>query len=280
MLTKMSLAKKANGSIYVQNISNINEIFDANRTYAKGASVLHMLRGVVGDSVFFRILKNYSNDTAVAYKTAVTADFQRVAETTSWQNLNYFFQEWIYGENYPKYSINWSCYRIAINNYNLNLNLLQTSNSNPLYFTMPIELKITTNAGDTTVRFLNDSQQQSYNFIITGNPIQVTLDPDNKILKEKSGDEPVVVINYFLKQNYPNPFNPATTIEYEILHYDDVKLAVYDVLGREVKILVNEKQKPGPYSVKFSAENLSSGIYFYVITAGPFTDSKKMLIIK
>ncbi|NWG28045.1 MAG: TIGR03790 family protein [Ignavibacteriaceae bacterium] len=83
-----------------------------------------------------------------------------------------------------------------------------------------------------------------------------------------------------LYQNYPNPFNPVTTIKYDIIKSKDVKLAVYDILGREVATLVNEQQQPGSYEVKFDASNVSSGIYFYQLKAGDFIDTKKMILIK
>jgi aminopeptidase N len=277
---KMLEAKRARSSIYVQNPTNINEIFDADRSYSKGCVVLHMLRGVTGDTVFFRVLRKYSSDTALAFKTAVTEDFQSNAESVYGSSLAYFFQEWIYGENYPKYMINWSYIQDENNFYNVSFNLSQQSNSNPVFFTMPAEIKIKTEYGDTLINIFNNSQQQSYSFKVKGKPLSLTFDPGNKILKDKTGDEIAVPVRYYLGQNFPNPFNPATTINYEILKYSDVSLIVYDILGRIVKILVNEKQKPGAYIVRFSSENLPSGIYFYKIISGEFTDSKKMLMIK
>ncbi len=88
-----------------------------------------------------------------------------------------------------------------------------------------------------------------------------------------------------LAQNYPNPFNPATTISYSIPSdikgdVTNVKLIVYDVLGREVATLVNEKQSPGNFNVTFNATHLPSGIYFYKLTAGNFTTIKKMILMK
>ena len=83
-----------------------------------------------------------------------------------------------------------------------------------------------------------------------------------------------------LYQNYPNPFNPTTTIKYDIIKAQDVKLSVYDILGREVATLVNTQQQAGSYEVKFDATNFSSGIYFYQLKAGDFIDTKKMLMIK
>jgi hypothetical protein len=87
---------------------------------------------------------------------------------------------------------------------------------------------------------------------------------------------------YSLGQNFPNPFNPATLIKYSIKDAGNVKLRVYDLLGREIQTLVNEYQKPGEYTAQFSANslNLSSGVYIYKLETDGFTDSKKMLMIK
>ena len=83
-----------------------------------------------------------------------------------------------------------------------------------------------------------------------------------------------------LYQNYPNPFNPSTTIKYQIQDISFVTLKVYDVLGNEVAILINEEKLAGSYEVSFSATNLSSGIYFYKLQAGSFVETKKMILMK
>jgi hypothetical protein len=85
---------------------------------------------------------------------------------------------------------------------------------------------------------------------------------------------------YSLSQNYPNPFNPTTNIKYSITKESQVTLKVFDVLGREVENLVNQKQAAGSYEVNFNASKLSSGIYIYRIKAGDFVQSMKMILIK
>jgi hypothetical protein len=85
---------------------------------------------------------------------------------------------------------------------------------------------------------------------------------------------------YSLSQNYPNPFNPSTSIKFSIPKAGFVKLVVFDILGREAAILVNEFKNLGQYSADFNASHLASGIYFYRIEAGDFTQTKKMLMIK
>ncbi|MFZ1323189.1 MAG: T9SS type A sorting domain-containing protein [Ignavibacteria bacterium] len=86
--------------------------------------------------------------------------------------------------------------------------------------------------------------------------------------------------SFNLSQNYPNPFNPITIINYKCSMFNDVVLKVFDVLGNEVAVLVNEKQNPGSYNVEFDGSNFSSGVYFYKLTAGEFSETKRMVLIK
>ncbi len=91
---------------------------------------------------------------------------------------------------------------------------------------------------------------------------------------------PSTPIRFELYQNYPNPFNPTTTIRYALATNAFVSLRIYDVLGREVKRLVNERQKIGKHSAQFDARNLPSGVYFFRLQAGTFTDTKKLTVLK
>ena len=89
-------------------------------------------------------------------------------------------------------------------------------------------------------------------------------------------------VNYefALEQNYPNPFNPTTSIKYQVASIENVTLAVYNILGRQVAILVNEQKSPGKYEVQFDGSNLSSGMYFYKLTSGEFTQTRKLMLLK
>ena len=289
---EMALAKNAKGSIYVQDISSVSEIFNGNRSYSKGGIVLHMLRGIVGDSVFFDILKTYSNDQKLAYKTAVTADFQRDAEAVSGENLEYFFNEWIYGEGYPKYNIDWNSAWLNNNNYEVTVNVNQTRNTYPDFFTMPVQIRISTSIGDTLLSFFNDQQNQQVKFLVKGNPSSIILDPDNWILKDaitfSESNKISSPIKFGLEQNHPNPlnpFNPTTTIEYRVpelsaVHNTHVKLSVYDILGNQVAVLVDEEQSPGKHSVIFNANGLASGVYIYSLNTGSLVAAKKLVLLK
>ncbi len=120
----------------------------------------------------------------------------------------------------------------------------------------------------TVAKSISDEIQSFYenNF---GYPYVLTVN-DNNINK----------IDFALHQNYPNPFNPATTIRYSIPKTGLVKLAVYDILGKEVKVLTNEEQTAGTHEINFDASRLSSGIYFYRIQSGNYFAVKKMILIK
>ena len=86
--------------------------------------------------------------------------------------------------------------------------------------------------------------------------------------------------DYSLGQNYPNPFNPVTKINFQIPSKGNVTMKVFNQLGQEVAVLVNKVMNAGSYSVDFDASKLSSGVYFYKLTTGGFTQTKKMLFIK
>jgi len=117
--------------------------------------------------------------------------------------------------------------------------------------------------------------QPGVRFTIPGELLTLTAPPSaiNPVGSEVPSD-------FVLKQNFPNPFNPATKISFDIPSASQVKLTVYNSLGKEVQILVNENLKAGSYQVTFNANNLSSGVYYYRLTAGEFTISKVMTLIK
>lgn len=101
----------------------------------------------------------------------------------------------------------------------------------------------------------------------------------SSIDKEEANPE-----TFLLLSNYPNPFNPSTVISYQLAVGSHVTLKIYDMLGKEVRILVNEQQEMGRYTVQFSAEggasSLASGMYFYQLRANDYTSTKKMLLLK
>jgi len=107
---------------------------------------------------------------------------------------------------------------------------------------------------------------------------------DNLIITDVKDEIKSVPTRFALEQNYPNPFNPSTKIKYHLSRLSKVKLEIYDVLGRNVKTLVNKTQNAGDYQITFDASQLSSGIYFYRLSANSgtsnFTSVKKMILLR
>jgi hypothetical protein len=287
----MNLAYYAEGSIWVEDISDPYNIFNYRRTYLKAALVLHMLRGIVGDSTFFDIMRSYSSDPLLVYGSATTEDFQRNAESVCGSSLDYFCEQWIYGENYPVYSIDWYKSLLSGEIYQINITISQEVNSNPSYFTMPIRIRINTSMGDTVVTLFNNQQVQAFQFEIIGNPTSITFDYGNWIMDIVNSisyvNDNITPTKYNLKQNYPNPFNPDTKIKYSIPQSSNVAIKVFDILGSENETLVNEEKVAGNYEVEFDATGLPSGIYFYRLQAESsgrqakdYIETKKMVLLR
>ena len=111
---------------------------------------------------------------------------------------------------------------------------------------------------------------------------------DGLLLKTHNGGGSVSVQNisseipasYSLGQNYPNPFNPITNVKFSIINSEQLKLIVFDIMGREVQTLVNERLQPGTYEVTFDGSMINSGVYFYQMVSGNYKETKRLLLLK
>ena len=274
-------AKTVTGSVHAMDTSNVGTLFNFQRTYQKGAMVLHMLRHVIGDSMFFRSMRSYADDPRFRFKTATTEGFQSVCESVSGRQLGYFFDEWIYGEKYPLYSYEWSV-KPSGSEYEVTIRVGQTTRTaNPAFFAMPIDFRLSSSGWDTTVVLFNSSNNQVFTFNVSHIPVTITLDPDGWILHDIVNS--LIPTKYTLEQNYPNPFNSGTKIVFAIPATgikQAVSLRVYDILGREVATLFNDQELPGTYDATFDGTGLASGIYFYRLQAGSFVETKKCVLLR
>ncbi|MCU0407258.1 MAG: immune inhibitor A [Ignavibacteriaceae bacterium] len=187
-----------------------------------------------------------------------------------------------------------SSFTAAVFNTEVILNWATSSELNNMGF--EIERKsLSNNNGWQTIGFVegsgNSTTPKDYSFT-DKNPIKGTLlyrlkqidfDGSYKIYTTE-GVQFEGIYDYALEQNYPNPFNPSTVINYSIPAAGQVNLTVYNLLGSEVTVLVNEYKEAGNYSIEFSTEDLKnslgSGVYIYTLKAGSFTQTRKMVVIK
>lgn len=173
------------GSIFIEDTTNAWNIFGT-IVYDKGAWVLHMLRHVVGDSTFFDILRAYYSDPRFAHGSADTEGFQDVCEMVSGMDLDYFFQEWIYGTYYPKYRYSYTYEPVGGDYYDVFVHVDQTQTTDPAFFTMPMDIAINTSSMDTTVLVFNDPRHKDFAVRVISAGINVNLDPDKWILRTVS----------------------------------------------------------------------------------------------
>ena len=124
------------------------------------------------------------------------------------------------------------------------------------------------------------SSLTAFGYYSFGNVKLIPRDSMDVVIVTSITHEDVMPESFSLEQNYPNPFNPSTVIRYNVTEQTNVKLVIYDALGRTIKTLVNTTQAPGSYNVNFKADRLASGVYFYRLDAGKFSAIKKMLLVR
>jgi len=270
------------GTIFVENPNSVGNIFDGNLSYNKAGWIVHMLRGVMGDSLFFESLQSYVYHDSLAYGAVTTDDFQTVCENVSGLDLGDFFQQWIYGEYYPQYAVSWE----MLDTDELIVTIEQTQNWQT--FRMPIQLNVTTPTETLSFTVENESTYETYNLgLIGADVIDVKLDPDNWILK----DVVYLSIDSNLPQSeqlviypaYPNPFNPETTLSFfipENIGQSLAKVVVYDLKGSLVSIIWDGSIQPGLFTLKWKPKNVASGSYFIRLTTLNTSYSQKVQLVK
>lgn len=173
------------GTIFVHDPeNNPGNIFSGALSYNKASWVVHMLRGVMGDDTFFPAVRKYlGGEDLSTYRSVTTAEFQGYMEAEHGASLDWFFQEWIYGEYYPTYLLDWDTVENG-GNHDFTLNLEQLYQTTRQLFTMPVKVRISLEGGqDTTVTVWNDRAVQQFSFSFPAKPVRVQVDPDNWILK-------------------------------------------------------------------------------------------------
>ena len=267
------------GTVYLQEIDDPFNIFQG-IIYNKGAWVLHMLRGILGDDDFFETLLLYSTDSEFAYKHATTEQLQVVFEEVSGMNLQYFFDQWIYEERYPKYEYN---YEYNSDNGVLGISIDQTQgNLNWLeVFTMPIQLKINFGNGtDTLVTVFNDQQLQYFSFELNQEVSDIEFDPDNWILKNAIYNPNMTVdVKEFISRQiniYPNPNTGTFFIDLPEQINSEVSLHIFNMNGQLIYSTILNAHKNE--RVKINAGFIQKGFYMVELTHAENKWVKKLIV--
>lgn len=260
-----SITSQPTGNLYLYDsqLTDVGRIFSSRLTYNKGSMVTNMLRYIMGDTNFFQALRNYLSDATLAYKYAVTPQFQAHLEAVHGSSLQEFFDDWVYKEGYPTYAIN--AYNSGVNQATVVINQTQSITNSAQtgyvsFFEMQVPVRLNlSNSTTLDVRLNNTFGGQSFNVALpAGTTITgVTFDPNKDIISRNS--TATLSSDDFTFSNqvslFPNPSNEY--VEIELPDYAQLqKVNFYTILGQKA-FETNTN--------KINISGLSDGVYSIII---------------
>jgi aminopeptidase N len=255
--------------------------------YEKGGVVTHMLRYVLGDSLFYDAFAAYR--LAYEYESATTVQFKQTVEGVYGQSLDWFFDEWIYDVGWPDYEYSWLGTSLG-DSFTINLVIDQVQTNGPVY-TMPVEVGITTVAGDTVLSVWVDEASEEFDLIVLNEPTAVELDPDDWVLNTSTEvphaavRDVVAVPELVLEQNVPNPFGPRTTIRYSVPGSQRVRVDIYNAAGQKIVGLLDETVAAGWGHVSWDGRDglgaeVAPGTYFCRLKTEDGSEVKPVVLLR
>jgi aminopeptidase N len=269
-----------------------DHLFDWGHSYCKGAWVQHMLRYVEGDTVwaqpglFFRSLRAYGD--SFKYGNASTADYQRVHERMTGLDLSWFFNEWVYDDWYPVYTLGWHG-RQNGDGWEVVLNLVQNNNTGaPPVFHMPVEVRVNWSGGNQTFRYDVSASPQQNVFPVGGQPTSVTFDPNEWILEQHNTVVDLAEgvpsgLALSLSMAGSNPARGRARLEYGLPRAGSLKLDILDGCGRLVRTLAAGDRPAGKHRATWDGRNAAgtragAGTYFARLASGQGTRTLRLVL--
>ncbi|MGX7667293.1 M1 family aminopeptidase [Flavobacterium pedocola] len=264
-----NITSQAGGNLYLTDAQalDVNRIFSSRLSYDKGSMVTHMLRFKLGDANFFQALRNYLNDPALSYGYAVTPQFQNHLEAVSGMDLDEFFNDWIYMQGYPTYTVTAS--NVAPGQVSIRLTQSSSHVSVP-FFEMPVPVRLLGAGGLTHDVVLNNTVNNELftvaaPFTVTG----VQFDP-NKHLISKNSTATLGNTSFTLEEAvklYPNPANERINIQLPSNVIFE-KAEIYNALGQLITV---------QHQTEINIEKLSNGVHFVKISTSEGTIHKNFI---
>lgn len=224
-----NITSKPTGSVYVDDTTSVGRIFDSRLSYNKGGWVLQMLRWKLGDSVFYRAVRNYLNDPKINYSYALTTDLKKQFEQESKKDLTEFFKDWVYGQGFPSYKLQWA----PAGNSWVNINLSQTtSDTSVSFFEMPVPLRFKNSVRDTII-VIDHIKNNQVSFVNIGfiadsafvDPKLKLISANNSVVKNEifpSADNVVV---------FPNPVREEFNVLLKNMTEGILHVSLYNITG-------------------------------------------------
>ncbi|MEO8860361.1 MAG: M1 family aminopeptidase [Ginsengibacter sp.] len=263
------------GSVWVDDTTNANRIFNTRLSYTKGSHLLYILRWKLGDSVFFKGIRRYFNDSAVAFGFARTSDFKRDMEAVSGIDLKEFFDDWFYGQGYPSYNVRWT----QIGNNYVKINLTQTTSDPSVnFFPLPVALQFKNATQQKTIVVNNTFSGEIFFNDIGFIADTVIVDPDywlitknnvsQKINDQQTGTNSV--------QLFPVPFKNNLNIYLQNFNSTSAHIKIYDMKG---SLILNESLNfIGSSFNPVNTQSFPKGTYIFNLQTGDgFKFVKKIL---
>ncbi len=264
-----SITNLPNGSVYLTDAdtTNVGRIFSGRLSYDKGAMVLHMLRKKLGDTDFFQGLKNYLSDANHAYAYAKTEDFIAIMETTSGQDLTEFFNDWLYNQGYPSYTIQWHQ-----SGNQLNTTISQTqSDPSVSFFEVPIPIKVNGTLGEELYFTLeNVTNGQTFSNTVNFTINSIVFDPEKNIISKNNSIVLGIQENELSKslQIFPNPTSSSISIQKpDSLEISEIR--IFNTIGQ---LLYQQSWTP-----KIDLTTFSTGLFIVQFQTNKGTINKSLL---
>lgn len=259
------------GSVKCDDTTSVGRIFNSRLTYNKGAMILHQLRFILGDQDFFTAIRNYLNDSTIAFKNATTSNLKYHFENTSGLNLDDYFTAWYEGKGYPSYKIVW---RQLGNNINLNCSQT-TSDSSVSFFKLPVPIQLVGGNKDTTIILNNNFNYQNYSIDVPFKVDTIIVNPNADIITAQSialSQKQDNITHYYFSI-IPNPVSENINLNFnELQNYFQVQ--VIDMSGSVVLCQNYAEAK----TITLPSANLSNGVYFVNVAAKEFTTGQFVIV--
>ncbi len=259
------------GSVYVSDTTSDNRIFDGRLSYAKGGMVLHMIRGQIGDDAFFAAIQNYLTDSKLSNAFASTKDLQQHFENESGEDLSAFFEDWVYGEGYPIYTLHW-----GQNEQNAGFLQIEQSQSHTSvnFFELKVPVKFSGEGQDTVLVFNNIENMQEFTWNFNFKVDFVQLDPNRWLITKTP-----VILNFKTVSDNDKVIISPNPVSNELIVFTDsanryTHLSIFNIMGAKVKEYT-DTIFPQRYTI--DVEELNEGIYFLMMDNGSEKVIKKFI---
>ncbi len=264
------ITSEPGGSVFCDDTTTVNRIFDGRLSYSKGCMILHQLRWIIGDEAFLKAMYNYVNDPKLAYGFTKTSDLITHFETEAGRKLDWYFNDWYTGQGFPMYEIHWTQ---TANDLVLTISQTQ-SHPSVSFFELPLPILLKGQNRDTLVRLDNTFSGQSFNLNIPFKIDSLILDPDIWLIQAN----PLITSNSDTDLSNSFEILPNPAHDYIEIHVSQaIKNLQLNVLDLHGKTILQENDIHTNH-IKLNLKPLVSGIYFIQIISNGKKGVKKLII--